>query len=210
MDYQSRSQVRPKKHQRDRLIRLATTHPAWALGFQDETWWSRVTQPRLHTWAADGHPLRLVEPTVGRDEPKALACYGVLWRGLNDGADTIWLRFVDGRPLSGVTTAFLDWCCQQLAAQGKTAWLLVWDRAPWHESRAVRTWIREHNRQVKQGRAQVRIVNCPLPSKSPWLTRSSRTGGTVSARWSSPRACSALMNCATGCVPIMDVRQSHI
>ena len=104
-----------------------------------------------------------------RDEPKALAGYGVVWRGLNDGADTIWLRFVDGRPLSGVTTALLDGCCQQLAAQGKTAWLVVWDRAPWHESRAVRTWIRAHHRQVKQGRAQVRIVNCPVPSKSPWL-----------------------------------------
>jgi DDE superfamily endonuclease len=167
--HQSRPAVHPKKHRRDRLIRLAQTHPAWALGFEDETWWSRVTQPRLHTWAPDGHPLRLVEPTVGRDEPKALACYGVLWRNLDVQGDAIWLRFVDGRPLSGVTIAFLDWCCTQLAAQGKTAWLLVWDRAPWHESRAVRTWIREHNRQVKQGRAQVRIVNCPLPSKSPWL-----------------------------------------
>jgi DDE superfamily endonuclease len=110
-----------------------------------------------------------VEPTVGRDEPKALACYGVLWRNLDAQGDAIWLRFVDGRPLSGVTTAFLEWCCAQLAAKGKTAWLLVWDRAPWHESRTVRAWIRDHNRQVKQGTAAVRIVNCPLPSKSPWL-----------------------------------------
>jgi DDE superfamily endonuclease len=128
-----------------------------------------VTQPHLHSWAADGQPLRLLELTVARDEPKALACYGVLWRNLEAGADAIWLRFVDGRPLSSVTTAFLDWCCAQLAAQGKTAWLLVWDRAPWHESAQVRTWIHEHNRQVKQGTAHVRIINCPLPSKSPWL-----------------------------------------
>lgn len=150
---------------------MAETHPEWALGFQDETWWSRVAQPRLHTWSADGEPLRLVEQSVPRTapDPKALACYGVLWRGLEAGADAIWLRFVDGRPVSDVTTQFLDWCCQQLATRGKTAWLLVWDRAPWHESQAVRTWIREHNRQVKQGTAAVRIINCPLPSKRPWL-----------------------------------------
>jgi hypothetical protein len=117
----------------------------------------------------DRQALRLVERTVARDEPKALACYGVLWRGLATGTDTIWLRFVDGRPLSGMTIQFLDWCCQQLAARGKTAWLLVWDRAPWHESQAVRRWIRAHNRQVKQRQAPVRIVACGLPSKSPWL-----------------------------------------
>ena len=164
-------QYAPKKHRRDRLIRLAGTHPDWALGFQDETWWSRVAHPTLHTWTPDEQPLRLVEPTVARDDPdpKALACYGVLWRGLDGAADEIWLRFVDGRPVSAVTTQFLDWCCQKLAARGKTAWLLVWDRAPWHESQLVRHWIRQHNRQVKQGTAQVRIINCPLPSKSPWL-----------------------------------------
>ena len=112
-----------------------------------------------------------MEQTAGRTDPDptALACYGVLWRGLDAGTDAIWLRFVEGRPVSAVTTQFLAWCCQQLAARGKTAWLLVWDRAPWHESRVVREWIRAHNRQVKQGTAQVRILNCPLPSKSPWL-----------------------------------------
>lgn len=28
-------------YSRDRLIRWAAAHPAWVLGFQDETWWSR-------------------------------------------------------------------------------------------------------------------------------------------------------------------------
>src|SRR3712207_8584905 len=51
----------PKKHQRDRLIRLAATHPQWALGFEDECWWSRLAQPALHTWALDAAPLRLIE-----------------------------------------------------------------------------------------------------------------------------------------------------
>jgi hypothetical protein len=37
----------PAKKARDRLIRLATSHPQWALGFEDETWWSRLAQPAL-------------------------------------------------------------------------------------------------------------------------------------------------------------------
>jgi hypothetical protein len=46
---------------------------------------------------------------------------------------------------------------------------LVWDNASWHSSAEVRTWIRAHNRQVKQDGIGVRIVNGPLPTKSPWL-----------------------------------------
>jgi hypothetical protein len=87
----------------------------------------------------------------------------VVWRELDGQGDTIWLRFVDGRPVSEVTTQVLAWWCTPLAARGKTAWLLVWDRAPWHASAAVRQWIGAHNRQVKQGTAQVRILSCPLP-----------------------------------------------
>ena len=47
--------------------------------------------------------------------------------------------------------------------------LLVWDNASWHVSKAVRGWIRAHNRAVKRGETRVRIVTCYLPIKSPWL-----------------------------------------
>jgi transposase len=73
------------------------------------------------------------------------------------------------RPISGLTTPFLAWCCAKLAAAGQTALLLVWDNASWHISQEVRRWIATHNRQVKMGDAAVRIVPCPLPIKSPWL-----------------------------------------
>ena len=56
-----------------------------------------------------------------------------------------------------------------MAAAGKEALLLVWDNASWHGSRAVRQWIRAHNRQVKASGQGVRILPCYLPSKSPWL-----------------------------------------
>jgi transposase len=133
-----------------------------------------VAVPAVRAWTATGQPLRLVEPTVARNEPKALACYGLLVRwweepAAAEPAEALWLRFVDGRPLSAVTTPFLAWCTEKLAAAGKTALLLVWDNASWHVSREVAAWIAAHNRRVKAGAAAVRIVACPLPSKSPWL-----------------------------------------
>ena len=135
MDHQPRPGVRPKKRRRDRLIALATAHPDWALGFADEVWWSRLAQPHLHAWAEADHPLRLVEQTVAKDDPdpKALACYGVLLRRARQD-EAVWLRFVDGRPVSALTTPFLDWCCGKLAAQGVPVWVLIWDNASWHVS----------------------------------------------------------------------------
>jgi hypothetical protein len=152
-------------------MRLAATHPDWVLGFEDEVWWSRVSQPSVSAWTPTGRPLRLVEQSVANDDPdpKALACYGLLVRQAGGPPDQMWLRFVDGRPLSSITTQFLGWCAGRLAASGKTALLLVWDNAAWHLSKEVRTWIRAHNRQVKHQRRGVRILPCFLPSKSPWL-----------------------------------------
>lgn len=174
MDHQPRPGISPQKGGRDRLIRLAATHPDWALGFADEVWWSRIARPKIASWADDGAPLRLIEQTVARNDPdpKALACYGLLvrqWNAAGIRDERLWLRFVDGRPVSAVTTQFLAWCCERLAAEGKTALLLVWDNASWHVSKAVRAWIGKHNRQVKQKGEGMRIVSCCLPIKSPWL-----------------------------------------
>jgi transposase len=144
---------------------LAAAHSDWVLGFQDETWWSRLALPALHTWA-EAAPLRVVERAADRadPDPKALACYGVL------RADTgqMLLRFVQGRPVSQVTEDFLAWVCARLAAEGKRALVLVWDNASWHVSRRVRAWLKAHNRRAKQ-QGGVRIVVCGLPVKSPWL-----------------------------------------
>ncbi len=174
MDHQPGPRVRTKKSQRDRLIRLAASHPQWSLGFQDEVWWSRLARPSLRTWEDGDDYLRLVEQTVAKDDPdpKALACYGLLLRAdpsERDAADRMWLRFVDGRPVSSVTIDYLDWCCRKLHADGQEVLLMIWDNAPWHASQQVRTWIRDHNRQVKQDSDGVRIIACYLPVKSPWL-----------------------------------------
>ena len=123
------------------MIALAERHAEYALGFQDETWWSRVTQPNLHAWVEEGEALRLIEQTPPKNspDPKALACYGLLVSCPADPEslpEQVWLRFVDGRPISSITIQYLAWCCEQLVqAQG------------------------------------VRIVPCFLPIKSPWLNR---------------------------------------
>ena len=153
-------------------MRLAATHPDWVLGVEDAVGWSRVSQPHVSAWTATGQPLRLVEQSVAKadPDPKALACYGLLVRQAGGVPDRMWLRFVDGRPVSARTSQFLDWCCARLDALGKTAVLLVWANASWHRSQAVRTWIRCHNRAVKARDSGVRILSCFLPTKSPWLT----------------------------------------
>ena len=165
LDHQPGPGLRAKKKARDRLIRLAAAHPDWVLGFADETWWSRLAQPQLHAWTG-AEPLHLQQREVGRDDPdpKALSCYGLLRADIQ----RVWVRFVDGRPVSQVTEDFLEWVGDQLAAEGKTALLLVWDNASWHISQRVRSWIKARNRRVKS-QGGVRIVVCRLPVKSPWL-----------------------------------------
>jgi hypothetical protein len=147
--------------------------------FEDEVWWSRVAAPGCAAWTPAEAPLRLVEAAVPRGEPKALACYGLLVRGqpaapdaadeaAAQAADELWLRFVDGRPLSAITTQFLTWAASRAAARGLRTLLWVWDNAPWHCSQEVRTAIRAHN-QAAHRTGGVTIVPCWLPIKSPWL-----------------------------------------
>jgi hypothetical protein len=109
---------------------LAQGRPGWALGFADEVWFSRLAQPALHAWAAPGERLRLAMRGADRDDPdpKALACYG-LWLPEHE---RMLLRFVAGRPVSGVTCAFLAWATGRLAAGGVRVLALVWDNAAWH------------------------------------------------------------------------------
>jgi DDE superfamily endonuclease len=135
----------------------------------------------MHTWTAGDAPLRLVAHTVPKDDPdpKALACYGLLLRqppASEASGEALWLRFVDGRPVSAITTQFLSWCCGRLAAMGMTTLILVWDNASWHVSGTVRRCLREHNQRVHR-EGGVRIVPCFLPTKSPWLNPIEPTWG---------------------------------
>ena len=91
--------------------------------------------------------VRLLAKEARKDdpEPKALSCYGLYLPEMEE----TWLRFVDGHPVSAITTRFLGWCCHRLQHRGKEAVLLIWDNASWHKSHEVREWIIAHNREVK-------------------------------------------------------------
>jgi hypothetical protein len=119
-------------------MRMAANHPdSWAVeGFCDQTWWSRLALPSLHSWSEKGEPLRLVEQSVEKDDsdPKAISCYGLYVPEFEE----VWLRFVDGHPVSGITTRFLSWCSEKLEALGKGVWVLIWDNASWHFFKEVR------------------------------------------------------------------------
>ncbi|MGH3088349.1 MAG: transposase, partial [Rubrobacteraceae bacterium] len=149
-------------------MEIAGANPEWATGFEDECWWSRVALPTLNSWAEEGEPLRLVQRSVAKDdpEPKAISCYGLYSPELEGQT---WLRFVDGRPVSSITTQFLGWRAGKLEEAGKKVLLLIWDNASWHVSKEVRRWLGRHNRRVKESGRGVRIASRLPPKKSPWL-----------------------------------------
>jgi transposase len=154
-----------KKARRDRLIALAARHPDWVLGFEDEVWWSRVAQPRMHAWT-DGPPMKvqLLKADDGDPDPDAICCYGLL---RNDTGRVI-VRFVEDRPLGDITIQFLWWVCEVVAEEGKRVLIIVWDEASWHRSDAVSIWVRQHNELARQA-GGVKLVICELPVASPWL-----------------------------------------
>jgi hypothetical protein len=120
-------------------MEVAEANPeTWAVGFLDECWWSRVALPTLNAWAEEGKPPRLIQRSVEKDdpEPKAISCYGLYLPAL----DRTWIRFVDGRPVSSITTRFLEWSVRKLqAVGGKKVLVLIWDNASWHVSKEVRS-----------------------------------------------------------------------
>jgi transposase len=132
---------------------------------QDECWFSRFAQPRMHSWAAKGEELRLVERQPKPREPdKALACFGAV------GQDTggRFLYFSDGQPDTERTLLMLEQLLEVARREKKSVLVIIWDRASWHKSRKLKEWLRQHNRAAKRDR-DVRILTCLLPVKSPWL-----------------------------------------
>ena len=84
-------------------MEVAEANPEeWAVGFQDECWWSRVALPTLSSFSEEKKPDRMIQPSVAKDDPseatKAISCYGLyLPRPLGD----MWLRVVEFDGLLG-------------------------------------------------------------------------------------------------------------
>lgn len=152
----------------EQLRKEAAQRTDWAVGYQDEVWWSRLTHPNLHAWV-EADPLRLVEQSPDKHDadPKAFACYGIdlRWRQQEE----VWLRFVAGNPKSEPTIQFLAWVLTKTYQADIRVLLMFWDHASWHKSKVVRQWIRRRNLKVKQSGKGTRLLVFLLPKKSPWL-----------------------------------------
>lgn len=166
MDTQSRCTVRTAKKRRDKLKATAQERDDWMLVDQDECWFSRFAQPSMHTYASEGHNLRLVQREPQKNEPdKAIACFGAVC----DQTQERFLSFADGQPNSTKSIAFLSYLVEIAAARSKRVLVIIWDQATWHKSKMVMQWVRQHNRHAKQTQQSVRLLTYLLPSKSPWL-----------------------------------------
>ncbi len=154
-----------KKARRDRLIAVAAGHGDWVLAFLDEKWWNRLSRPRMGSWTP-GPPLkmRVLKPDDRDPDPIAICCYGALRKDTRK----VMLRFVEGRPTSGLTVRFVEWLCREVSAEGKRRLVIIWDDASWHASAVFISWRREHNERVRQT-GGTEVIHCELPVGSPWL-----------------------------------------
>jgi len=133
---------------------------------QDECWFSRFAQPQMHAFAAAENNLRLVQREAEKGETdKAIACYGAVCDKTNDR----FFCFAAGQPNSEKSIAFLSTLLASAQERGQRVLVVIWDRATWHVSKKVTSWVRQHNQQAKQEEHGLRLLTCLLPSKSPWL-----------------------------------------
>jgi transposase len=154
-----------KKARRDNVLRLSAEHPEWAVGFEDEVWWSRIDQPKVRSWTG-GPPLKVQVLKSEEDDPDpdAIACYGFY----RYDTRKVTVRFVEGRPVADITIQFLEWLCGGAAKEGKKVLVVIWDNPSWHAAEAVCGWVDEQNRRAARGEG-VRVDRCELPVASPWL-----------------------------------------
>lgn len=113
--------------------------------------------------------MKLVEQSHNKNDldPKAFACYGIDIR--TQKVEEVWIRFVEGNPKSDPTIVFMKWTLEKTAEQGIQVLLMFWDHASWHKSKKVRSWLHQHNQEVKRTGKGTRLLTILLPKKSPWL-----------------------------------------
>ena len=132
---------------------------------QDECWFSRFAQPRMHSWATKGEELHLVQrQPKPHEQDKALACFGAVRQDTGER----FLYFSDGQPDTERTILMLERLLEVARREKKRVLVIIWDRASWHKSQKLKEWQHRHNRKAKRD-GDVRLLICLLPVKSPWL-----------------------------------------
>ena len=150
-----------KKHQRDRLLRIARQAADGVAVWLDESWFVRWPY-WFRTWVEQGKPLTVLQRWSEKVDTTAL------FVALDDESQQSLLHWAQGQPNSDRMIVFLDKLTTHYAAQGKRFIALFWDKASWHTSKKTRRWIRTYNRKAKQ-LGLPRLLVSYHPTRSPWL-----------------------------------------
>jgi len=150
-----------KKHQRDRLLRMARQASDGVAVWLDESWFVRWPYS-FRSWAEKAQSLSV--PQRWNEDVDTTA----LFVALDDDSQQSLLHWAAGQPNSDEMVIFLEKLTAHYATQGKRFIALFWDKASWHTSKQTRRWIRAYNRKAKQeGLPRLLVVH--HPTRSPWL-----------------------------------------
>ena len=150
-----------KKHQRDRLLRIARQSADGVAVWLDESWFVRWPY-WFRAWVAQGKPLTVPQRWSEQVDTTAL------FAALDDESQQSLLHWAHGQPNSDEMITFLDMLTAHYAAQGKRFIALFWDKASWHTSKQTRQWIRVYNQEARRT-GRPRLIVCYHPTRSPWL-----------------------------------------
>jgi hypothetical protein len=129
-------------------------------------------------------PIQELAADKNDPDPKALACYGML----SATSGCMHLRFVSGRPVSQVTTDFLEWLYEQVQAQGKQVLVLIGIMRPGmsvnRSKPGCANTIKPCNTRLKQGMWACVSSCVDCPPRVPGSIESSQSGSTASVRLS--------------------------
>jgi putative transposase len=150
-----------KKHQRDRLLRIARQASDGVAVWLDESWFVRWPY-WYRTWAEQGKSLTVLQRWSEKVDTTAL------FAALDDESQQSLLYWAQGQPNSDEMIVFLEKLTTHYTAQGKRFIALFWDKASWHTSKKTRDWIRAYNQKAKQA-GLPRLLVSYHPTRSPWL-----------------------------------------
>jgi hypothetical protein len=150
-----------KKHQRDRLLRLARQSADGVAVWVDESWFVRWPY-QFHNWVEHGELLCVPQRWNEKVDTTAL------FAALEDESQQALLHWAEKQPNSDETVSFLEALTAHYAAEGKRFITLLWDKAPWHMSNQTRNWLRAYKRKAKQS-GLPRLIVGYHPTRSPWL-----------------------------------------
>jgi len=149
------------------MIRLVASHPTWALGFQDEVWWSRlanlITSLGRRRYVTNSKNCNAVKQT-------AIPRPGLLWvacaKARTDRSDAATLR----RWSSCQRCHYRLFGCLLSALGGPivTALVMIWDNAHGIKVKSFDLAPQPQPDRETNGRGRA-YFSCLHPSKSPWL-----------------------------------------